>query len=316
MEQVFARPNIGISKCINLAPVRYNGGIIRDEFAEKLGKFVNFVPVCPEVEIGLGVPRKPVNLVKLEDGTIHMIQTETNNDYTDQMLAFAENFFRNIHDVDGFLLKAKSPSCGVKDTKLFAYHRRGLVGKTSGLFAQKTMEFFPNLPVEDEGRLNDPDLRRNFLTRIFALSDLRENFLKKDKISELIEFHSRFKYLLMTYNQSKLKEMGRVLANWKDYGLEEAKIKYAELFRQSFRKLPSKRAHYNTITHIMGHFSKKLTHGEKAYFSKLLKRYLEEKVTLQTVLLFLREFTVRFEDLYLVAQRYIYPFPEELESLD
>uniref|UniRef100_A0A7C2PKU8 DUF1722 domain-containing protein n=1 Tax=candidate division WOR-3 bacterium TaxID=2052148 RepID=A0A7C2PKU8_UNCW3 len=309
----FPKPNIVISKCINLAPVRYNGGIIRDEFAEKLGKYVNYIPVCPELEIGLGVPRPPINLIKTKELGIRVVDLQMNRDYTEIMEQFCRNFLAGLKEIDGFLLKSKSPSCGVRSTKLHNFDGRGIVGKTSGIFAKSAEEYFPDLPIEDEGRLIDRDIRRNFLIRIFALADLRENFLKKEEISALLEFHSRYKYLLMTYSQQKLKEMGKILANWKEYGLSEVKKSYENLFKKAFTKAPSKKAHYNTILHIMGHYSGKLSKGEKAFLTRLLNKFLMEKTTLSTILEILRELTIRFDDQYLKRQVYLNPYPEELE---
>jgi len=316
MEEIknFPKPNIVISKCINISPVRYNGGIIRDEFAEKLGKFVNYIPVCPEVEIGLGVPRPPIDLIRTKEGRIRVVDLKLNRDYTDAMVEFSQKFLESLKNIDGFLLKSKSPSCGVKSARLHNFDGKGIIGKTSGIFATMAMEHFPDLPIEDEGRLIDPGIRRNFLVRIFALSDLRENFLQKDEISALLEFHSRYKYLLLTYSQPKLKEMGKILANWKGFGILEVKKAYENLFKQALKKTPSKKAHHNTILHILGHFSDKLSKGEKAFLSRLLNRFLSERTTLTTVLEILREFAIRFEDQYIKKQAYLYPYPEELES--
>ncbi|MDI6850377.1 MAG: DUF1722 domain-containing protein [bacterium] len=315
MEEVFSfpKPNIVISKCINFAAVRYNGSIIKDEFAEKLGKYVNYIPICPEVEIGLGVPRPPINLVRTEEGEIRVVDLQINRDYTEIMEQFCRNFLGRLREIDGFLLKSKSPSCGVRSAKLRNFDGKGIVGKTNGIFAKSAVVYFPDLPVEDEGRLIDRDIRRNFLIRIFALADLRENFLKKEEISALLEFHSRYKYLLMTYSQQKLKEMGKILANWKEHGLSEVKKYYEKLFKKAFTKAPSKKAHYNTILHITGHFSGRLSKGEKAFLARLLNKFLMEKTTLSTILEILKELTIRFDDQYLKKQAYLNPYPEELE---
>jgi uncharacterized protein YbbK (DUF523 family) len=171
------KPRIVISRCLNIEPVRYNGGIINDEFSKKLLDYVEYITVCPEVDIGMPVPRPTVLLYKKGD-QIRMIEPNSMRDYTDEMLNFSETFLKSLGEVDGFLLKAKSPSCGVKDTKLYQENLKGLInGRSSGLFAQKAMEYYPYLPIEDEGRLNDYWIRRDFLTKIF--SHARFRYLKK-----------------------------------------------------------------------------------------------------------------------------------------
>lgn len=306
------RPNIVISRCINLEPVRYNGGIVNDEFAKKLEKFVNFIPVCPEVDIGMPVPRLPVILVK-EDNTLKMIEPETNKDYTNQLNLFSENFINSLKNIDGFLLKSKSPSCGVKSAKIYKRGNKSSIGKRSGLFAQKAIEKYPYLPVEDEGRLKDKDIRTNFLIKIFAFANLRETLSTVDNINTLIKFHERYKYLLMLYNQTNLKKLGHLLANWKDISLEETKKQYEEIFRRSFNKKPSVRSHVNVLQHIYGYFSKYLTAKEKDYILKMFDRLLDKKIELNTVVAYIKSFAFRFENEYLINQAYFNPYPEELE---
>lgn len=310
---MFARPKIVISKCINLEAVRYNGGIIKDEFAERLGKFVEFIPVCPEVEIGLGVPREPISLKRDESGTVRVFRPATGEDFTEKMEHFSRNFIENLKDIDGFLLKAKSPSCGVKDTLLYDSSGKRVISKTSGIFAQIAMNFFPWAPVEDEGRLRDFWIRYHFLSRIFAFADLRENFYGKDRISDLLAFHRRYKYLLMLYSPSRLGELGHLLANWDKRGLLEVKRKYVDTFRDAMKRKPNPRAHVNVIQHIVGHFSEFLGKGEKIQIQGLLKRFVEGRMSFRVILEILRNFALRFEDEYLKSQSYLYPYPDELE---
>ena len=149
------KPRIVLSRCLNIEPVRYNGGIVNDDFSKKLLNYVEYITVCPEVDIGMPVPRPSVLLYK-KDNQIRMIEPNSMKDYTEEIINYSENFLKSVGEVDGFLLKAKSPSCGVKDAKLYQENLKGLTnGKSSGLFAQKTMDHYSYLPVEDEGRLND-----------------------------------------------------------------------------------------------------------------------------------------------------------------
>ncbi|MGA1861261.1 DUF523 and DUF1722 domain-containing protein [Deferribacter thermophilus] len=312
MKNQFFKPNIILSKCINHEPVRYNGAVITDEFTKKLEDFVNFITVCPEVEIGLSVPRKPLILVKSKD-KIKMIELETHKDYSEKMLNFTNNYLKSLTDIDGFLLKAKSPSCGVADTKLYKENSNHLLGKTYGLFAKQVKELFPTVPVEDEGRLKDFWIRQNFLTKIFALAEFRN--LKKNitKINDLIKFHQNYKYLLMLYSPFDLKKMGQTIAFWDKHGLEKTISDYEKYFRNALSKKQNINKHINVIQHIYGYFSDLLKPSEKRQFQNLLKKLSKDKSYLKIVMEFLRNYVYRFENPYLATQKYLSPYPVELE---
>lgn len=313
---MYPKPRLVLSECLEGKPVRYDGNIVSDDFVNKLKKFVEVIPVCPEVSIGLGIPREPVIVVKV-DSEIRMLTQSLTKDYTEEMKNFSENFLKSLRDIDGFLLKAKSPSCGVKSTKLYQLRRdnKVVIGRTSGLFAGKALELFPELPLEDEGRLKDAKIRENFLTKLFAFAELRKTLKRTDSIQVLLDFHQRYKYLLLLYHQGNLRKLGRLLANWKELGLEKTKETYSLLFRSSFKRNPSLKAHLNVLQHIYGHFSKKLSSKEKSYISELFNRVLKNKVSLDTAKEYLRSFAFRFESEYLLTQKYFQPYPEELKVL-
>ena len=306
------KPRIVISRCLNIEPVRYNGGIINDEFSKKLLDHVEYITVCPEVDIGMPVPRPTVLLYKKGE-QIRMIEPNSMKDYTDEMLNFSEAFLKSLGEVDGFLLKAKSPSCGVKDTKLYQKNLKGLInGRSSGLFAQKAMEYYPYLPIEDEGRLNDYWIRRDFLTKIF--SHARFRYLKNNykDINDLLKFHQEHKYLLMLYDPNTLKQMGNLLANWKKYGLDETMKHYENLFQRALSKRSNSNKHSNVLQHIYGHLSEKISDSEKGHLLKMLDKLRKGKLQLETLLEYIKGFIYRFNDKYLQSQTYLNPFPEEL----
>ncbi|MEF3244697.1 MAG: DUF523 and DUF1722 domain-containing protein [Caldisericaceae bacterium] len=307
----FIRPKIVISKCINLAKTRYDGGIIKDEFAEKLSKFVDYTPVCPEVEIGLGIPRDPIIIVKSEKDKL--LQQNTQRDLTNDMENFSVRFLTNLTDsVDGFLLKAKSPSCGINDVNYYSnLETLNIIGKTSGMFARNVKLLFPYFPIESEKRLIDKGIRDLFLTKIFAFAHLRQ--LKEDLSKEkILEFHSEYKLMLITYNQSNLKLLGKLLSNLNTLPLEQVYIIYADLFRKSFSKNASKGNNVNTLLHAFGYFKDGLSSNEKAHFLDLVQEYLEGRVDKFTLIEILRNFTIRFNEKYLLKQRYLNPYPKEL----
>ncbi|MDW8294911.1 MAG: DUF523 and DUF1722 domain-containing protein [Aquificaceae bacterium] len=308
----FPKPRIVVSACLNLKPVRYNGQEVRDEFVLKLLPYCEVLEVCPEVAIGLGVPRERV-IVYRRENSFGLSQPSTGLELTEKMESFAETFLKTLQGVDAFLLKSKSPSCGVSNTKVYRDPEgREFHSKGRGLFALKVLDRFEYLPVEDEGRLKDKEIREHFLTRLFSVAELRENKERINRISELMDFHQRNKYLLMAHSQRKLKEMGRLVASAKEENLKETLSLYGSLFLQAIRKKPSRGQQVNTLLHIFGHISRNLKEREKAHFFKLVEDYKRGRLDKRLPLEFLKAYAYRFENNYLMAQTYLEPYPEEL----
>jgi uncharacterized protein YbgA (DUF1722 family)/uncharacterized protein YbbK (DUF523 family) len=302
------KPRIVLSRCFS-QPVRYNGGIINDDFIEKLKHYVDYIDFCPEVDIGLGVPR-PRIIIRQNNEQKVLIQPDTGKDLTEIMNEYVSKVLRHLKDVDGFVLKAKSPSCGVSSTKL--YKNDAVIGKTDGFFASAIKKTFPYLPIEDEGRLRDNQIRKHFLTRIFAFSDLRE-LMNHATPSRLVEFHSKYKYLLMTYSQKNLKELGKIVADG-NMPFNQKLSKYKMIFYQTFAKKSSRRRHANTLMHIMGQISKQLTRKEKEHLLSLIGKYSKGLIELKVITELLRSLSYRFENHYILIQKYLDPYPEELNS--
>ena len=192
--RTFNKPNIVISKCLGFETCRYNGQVINDEYVNKLSKFVNYIPVCPECEIGLGVPRFPIRIVKEKDN-LKLVQPKTGKDCTKDMIRFSENFLKGLKNIDGFILKFRSPSCGINDVSIYpSLEKSAPVGKGPGFFGSKVMEMFPGLSIEHEGRLKNFKLREHALTKLFALAGFRDH---QGKMADLVKFHSNNKYLFM-----------------------------------------------------------------------------------------------------------------------
>ncbi|MEN2995164.1 MAG: DUF523 and DUF1722 domain-containing protein [Thermodesulfovibrio sp.] len=300
------KPRILFSRCF-FEHVRYNAGIVVDNFVENLKKYVETIYVCPEVEIGLGVPR-PFMIVSQEKNGKRLIQPETGLDLTERIVSFVENFVKNLDRIDGVILKSKSPSCGVSSTKL---HKDGtVIGRTNGFFAEGLKKAFPLLPIEDEGRLKDKDIKYHFLTRVYSLCELR-NLLENPSAKGLVEFHSRYKYLLMTYSQKALKELGNVVADGK-LSLDQKLSRYKEVFSEALMKKTTNKKHVNTLMHIYGHISKKLNAKERKHFQELLEKYRKNTIELRVLIELIKSFAYRFENDYILIQKYLEPFPEEL----
>lgn len=271
------KPRLVVSACLGFAAVRYSGELIPDKVVAALREHVDFLPVCPEVEIGLGVPRPVVRLVRGEGG-IRMVQPRTGEDLTERMQAFGRGFLEGLGQVEGFLLKNRSPSCALKDAKVYAHPEGGgVVGKGAGLFARLVEERFPLLPKEDEGRLTNARIRAQFLTRVFGLARLRE---VRD-LASLQAFHARYKLLLMAYSQKEARALGRFLAEAQGRPFPEVHRAYEEGFLRATERPYRLGAMADALLHAFGHFKKALSPREKAHFLDLLLDFREERLPLE-----------------------------------
>ncbi len=308
------KPIVIVSKCLTFAPCRYNGLAVNSEAVEALKKHVEFIPVCPEVEIGLGVPRQPIRVVKDREG-LRLVQPASGLDVTGRMRDFCREYLDGAKEADGFLLKSRSPSCGIKDVKFYAGPEHPVpLGKARGFFGGAVLERFPEAAVEDEARLENFSIREHFFTRLFALADLRRT-AHSGQMKELVEFHSRNKYLLMAYSQAKLKILGRIVANHEDRTFEELVKEYRAEFSAALLHAPKHTSHINALMHTLGYFSDRISSGEKQYFLESLQSYRNGKIPLSVPQGIIRAWIVRFDLVYLRDQAFFRPFPEELVEI-
>lgn len=310
----FPRPRVVVSACLEFEAVRYNGARIPDAVIRSLMPHVEFLPVCPEVEVGMGVPRDPVRLVQTPEG-VRMLQPETEQDWTEPMRDFAQAFLEALGPVDGFILKSRSPSCGIREVKL--YPQASTIpasGKGTGLFARAVLERFPDYPVEDEGRLTNLQIREHFLTRIFALA-LWRRYQERGRVRDLVEFHTQYKLLLLYYNQTLLRELGQLVAQADRVPREELFRRYEALFRRALARLPRAGSAQNVLLHAFGYVSDRLSPAEKSYFLDVLMQFRRRQVPLSVPIALLRSWIVRFEEPYLKQQRFFLPYPQELVML-
>ena len=206
------KPKVVVSRCIEFEPVRYDGHIITSDFVKQLKPYVDFTTVCPEVEIGLGIPREQLRIV-LIDGKKRLIQPATKLDFTEKMELWADSFLNSLPEVDGFILKSRSPSSGLRGSKVYPEGEKvASIGRSSGLFGEKVLERFSDLAIEEEDRLRNSRIREHFLTKLFALADFRK-VKSLNSMKDLVRFHSDNKLLLKAYNQKTLGVMGRTVAN-------------------------------------------------------------------------------------------------------
>lgn len=306
-------PVLVVSRCLDLEPVRYNGDVVSCSFVRELRPYVRFVPVCPEIEIGLGVPRDPVR-IEMEKAMPRLVQPTTGRDLTEPMVGFAARFLGSLDAVDGFLLKGRSPSCALFDAKRRPLGKPGPMRRGPGLFGASVLERFGGLAVEDEGRLRDFRIREHFLTKLFGLARLRE-VAATERIGELVRFHSENKLLLLAHHQEKLRRMGRLVALSASAGFEDTIRRYRKLFSEALAHRARFPSVVNVLEHAVGYFKKQLDPREKAFYRRMLARYRDGRVPVSGVTSILLAWITRFQESYLASQTFFQPFPEALMGL-
>ncbi|MCS7241083.1 MAG: DUF523 and DUF1722 domain-containing protein [Candidatus Caldatribacterium sp.] len=309
--RTFPRPKVVVSKCLGFAPCRYDGAIIEDTFVRQLRPYVDFVPVCPEVDIGLGVPRKPIRIV-LKAGKKHLVQEETEKDLTEAMERFSENFL-TLQEVHGFILKAKSPSCGLRDVKVHAPSGK-VLSLGSGMFTEAVLRKYPHLAIESERRLEHSAIREHFLQKIFALADLEETLAKRSP-GALVDFHTRYKLFLLAHHQQETHLLGKIVARVRE-SIDDALKEYRTHFLRAIRRAMNRRLVVNVFFHILGYFKDRITPKEKDFFLHLLEDFREGNVSLPVLINLTESWVIRFEEPYLSRQVFFRPYPKPLRPKD
>lgn len=307
----FPRPMVVVSKCLGFEACRWNGEIINDEFTKKLEPFVEYHPFCPEKEIGLGVPRKPVRLVETKEG-IRLLQLESGRDCTEEMRSFCSSFLKSLTNVDGFLLKGRSPSCGPIDVKIYSSTQKGANSRRGrGMLGDLVLGMHPDSAVEHEGRVHNFSIREHFLTKLFCLARFRK-VKAKATMGALVEFHAAHKLLLMAYNQEAMRQLGRIVANQEKLPPAQVLDAYDPLLKKALARGAAYTSHINALMHAMGYFKHQLNEREKAHFLDTLERYRAGKAPLSTLLTVLGVWIARWGQEYLEGQVYLNPYPLEL----
>ncbi|HOX08573.1 MAG TPA: DUF523 and DUF1722 domain-containing protein [Planctomycetota bacterium] len=304
-----------VSRCIEFDHCRWNGLVIASDAVKIMRPHIEFLPVCPEAEIGLGCPREPVRLVDSGDGP-RMVQPATGRDCTDDMKRLAATFLDALAGgVDGFILKSRSPSCGAADAKVYARSDSRMArGKGRGLFAAAVLERFGHLPVEDEGRLRNLTIRDHFLTRVHTLARWRavRASLRMDR---LVGFQAAHKLLLLAHSETLMRRMGRLVANHSDRPAAALFAEYEGLLHQALREPARPEACINVLDHAMGYFKKRVSDAEKRFLAGEIGRYRAGRAPLSVPVGLLRAWIVRFGEEYLAGQTFFLPYPEELVSV-
>lgn len=305
---------VGISACLLGEQVRFDGGHKRLAFAvEELSPWMRFEPVCPEMAIGLPVPRPALRLVKEESGVSLRFSDKREGDLTEQMAHFSRERVSRLDHLCGYIVCAKSPSCGMERVRVYDADGKNNRKAGRGIFTDILMETHPWLPVEEDGRLHDPHIRENFVERIYALHELnsvRERGLTR---GELIAYHSRYKLLLLAHSQPKYRELGRFVAAIHEWAsLDEWFVEYRKRLMDLLSHQATRRNHTNVLMHVQGYFRKQLNARQREELSKLIDSYRQGIQPLLAPVTLLKHYMAEFPDAYLSGQRYFDPWPEAL----
>ena len=305
---------IGISSCLLGNEVRWNAGHKLDKYlTHTLGQFVEYIAVCPEVEAGFGVPRESFRLVG-DPGSPRLVTFKSKTDHTDRMVTWAQKRVSELdkEDLCGFIFKSDSPSSGMIRVKV--YNEKGMPHKVGiGMFARAFMEHFPLIPVEDDGRLNDPIIRENFILQIFTMKRWRDNLARKPGLGNLVEFHTRNKLLMLSHSPKHYRLMGKLVADGKKMPLGDLYDQYQLLLMEALKLKTTIRKNINVLQHLMGYFKKQLSSDEKQELLEVFDHYRSELVPLIVPITLINHYVRKYDQPYLKQQTYLHPHPLELK---
>jgi uncharacterized protein YbgA (DUF1722 family)/uncharacterized protein YbbK (DUF523 family) len=305
---------IGISGCLLGQNVRFDGGNKCDRYIrDTLGQYFQWVPVCPEVEAGLGVPRPTLRFENI-DGEARIIQAGTAVDVTEVLKTFSEKRVRELKKLNlfGYLLKSKSPSCGKGGIRIYAGYGIRPVTTGIGVFARELAAALPNLPIEDEGRLSDPGLRENWVNRVFAYHRFRTELLPRPTMGKLVKFHSRYKFIILAHCPETYRAMGRLVGTGKTVDVHGLVDSYETMLMSALKKRASVAKHVNVLQHIFGFFKRQLSAEVRRDLLQTIEDYQRGMLPLIVPIALIRHYAHLLKIDYLCDQTYLVPHPKEL----
>lgn len=304
---------LGISSCLAGEKVRYDGGHRWDRFlTDTLGRDLEFVQVCPEAECGLGVPREPMRLVGGSEAP-RLLTARTGQELTERLLTWTGRKLQELvsEELAGFILKSKSPSCGPARVKVYNDQGR-IAGRGAGLFARAFMEHFPLLPVADEASLYDPEIRENFIERLFFWRRWRELLTNKPGLGDLVAFHTRHKYQLLAHSTEHYRQMGKLVARGRELAMPQLLADYQALALGALRLKATASKNANVLYHLLGYFKKQLSGPEKQEVLELIDSYRRGEAPLIVPVTMINHYVRKYHEPYLIGQAYLNPHPLEL----
>lgn len=304
---------VGISACLLGQPVRFNGGHKQSHLCRTvLSEYFDYVPACPEQAIGLSTPREPIRLIGDPEQPRAIGTVDASLDVTEALTAYGQQMAAKLDDICGYILMQKSPSCGMERVKV--YQENGQIAENGGrgLFAAAIMQAKPSLPVEEDGRLNDPVLRENFITRVFAYAEWQQLLNSGLTRKKLYDFHTRYKYQLMANSPTDCAALGRLLANNHQQRLGIIAVDYFSQFMAALQKIANRGTHTNVLQHLCGYIKRSISADEKSELQVIIQQYRTGIVPLIVPLTLLKHHFKRHPDLYIANQVYLQPHPENL----
>jgi uncharacterized protein YbgA (DUF1722 family)/uncharacterized protein YbbK (DUF523 family) len=308
---------IGVSACLLGKEVRFDGQHKRDPFlTEEMAPFVEWVPVCPEVEVGMGIPRESVRLVSSEAGPTRMLGNRTGADWTRRMQMLAQKRASALAKagLSGFVLKSKSPSCGMERVKLYESEKPGARARKTGvgLFAAALLRELPNLPIEEEGRLNDAALREAFIERVFAYHRLQELWRSRWRLGQLVAFHTAHKMALLAHSTEHYRRLGRLVAGGQSLARADLRARYESEFMNALKRPATRGQHANVLAHMLGHLRGRIDTADRDELMTAIEDHRKGHVPLIVPITLLRHHLRRLDVRYLLEQSYLNPHPKEL----
>ncbi|WKT61235.1 DUF523 and DUF1722 domain-containing protein [Microbulbifer thermotolerans] len=307
---------VGISQCALGDPVRYNGGHKHSKVCtELLSQCLELRPFCPEVAIGLGVPRPPIHLI-VSDRLRAVGRDDPRMDVTEALENYADRVVPQVAELRGFILMQKSPSCGVRSVPHYKEDGAGALAHGAGLFAARLREHFPHLPIEEVGRLNASDIRENFLTRVFAYDAWYRYVAPDPRPARVTEFYTAYKYLLLAHHQPLTRELGRLLSDTSGYKPQQLAVEVRGRMMEILSHPANRRDRTNALMHSQGHLNEYLTKEERAELTRLIEDYYRGRKPLSAVLTMLRHYLPRSPHQFIHSQVLLAAEPAELGLCD
>lgn len=298
------KPKIVVSECLYGTKCRYDGQGYNDKVIQSLKDYVDIQTVCPELAIGLSIPREPIRIeMNKENEEYRLIDYNSKNDYTNQMTEFSEEFINGLDDIDGFILKSRSPTCGLKDAKVYYRGNKcSIRSNENGFFSQKIIDKYDYLPIENEGRLKNYNIRDNFFTRIFFINNLKNN-------KNIIEFHKNNLLLLKSYDEESTNEVSDIL---NENRMEDQVHQYKEKVLNIVSNQRKKENKLSIIIKVFEKYKNMLNEEEINMFNGLIESYENQRIPFSTLEVVIKMYATRFKDKDILNQTFFYPYPENL----
>ncbi len=306
------KPIIAISSCLLGNNVRFNGSNSNNKMlGETFSDIFSYRIICPEVFAGLGIPRKPIYLQQYNQNIL-VLENDTSRDLTSTLDDACLTLVQKMKDVDGFILKKNSPSCGNKSVKVYNQEKNVIYNKANGRFVDTIERVIPNAVIEDEGRLNDPYLKEHFIKRVFLNAEVKSNHLNIITINDLMNFHLRHKMLMRLHNPDKQKLLGQLIAQSNHVAIEILKKKYFEIFVTIFEKVARKGHHVNILQRILREINKNINAEQRQDLQVKIKQFHDEVIPLAVPVEMIKHYLIRYRIEYLLKQSYLNLYPENL----